>query len=265
MSTVSNQNNNTDEVIRIEHLYNRFGTLSVHEDLNLTVNRGELIALVGGSGSGKTTLLRAIIMLLRPFSGQVYLLNEPVWGISDKEQMRLKTKFGMLFQGGALFSSLTVLENVMIPMQEHLSLSLAERKELAELKIALSGLPPHAAQRFPGELSGGMLKRAALARSLALDPQILFLDEPTAGLDPVAAGEFDQLMNQLKESLALTIVMVTHDLDSLWAVTDKVAFLGEKKILAYQPMKELVKNDHPLIQRYFQGPRGRATEDVYGK
>ncbi|WP_077928395.1 ABC transporter ATP-binding protein [Wohlfahrtiimonas populi] len=251
--------------IEIEHLYNRFGTHSVHEDLNMTVKKGELVALVGGSGSGKTTLLRAIIMLLKPHSGQIYMMGEPVWGINGQQQMDLRKRFGMLFQSGALFSSLTVLENVMVPMKEHLSLSNAEMKELAELKIILSGLPPHAANLLPKELSGGMIKRAALARALALDPQLLFLDEPTAGLDPVGAGEFDDLMNQLKESLSLTIMMVTHDLDSLWAITDKVAFLGEKKILAYKPIGELVKDPHPLIQHYFQGPRGRATEETYGK
>lgn len=251
--------------IEIEHLYNRFGSHSVHEDLNMTVQKGELVALVGGSGSGKTTLLRSIIMLLKPYSGQVYMFGEPIWGISNQQQMQLRKRFGMLFQSGALFSSLTVLENVMVPMKEHLKLSTAEMKELAELKIVLSGLPAHAANLYPRELSGGMIKRASLARALALDPQLLFLDEPTAGLDPVGAGEFDDLMNQLKDSLSLTIMMVTHDLDSLWAVTDKVAFLGEKKILAYQPMPELVKDPHPLIQKYFQGPRGRATEEAYGK
>lgn len=251
--------------IEIEHLYNRFGSHSVHEDLNMKVQKGELVALVGGSGSGKTTLLRAIIMLLKPHEGQVYLMGEPVWGISGKQQMNLKKRFGMLFQSGALFSSMTVLENVMVPMKEHLSLSNAEMKELAELKIILSGLPAHSANLFPKELSGGMIKRAALARALALDPQLLFLDEPTAGLDPVGAGEFDELMNQLKESLSLTIMMVTHDLDSLWSITDKVAFLGEKKILAYEPIADLVGNPHPFIQQYFQGPRGRATKGAYGK
>ncbi|GAA5093679.1 ABC transporter ATP-binding protein [Wohlfahrtiimonas larvae] len=262
MTTMTDKSN---IAIEIEHLYNRFGRHSVHEDLNMLVQKGELVALVGGSGAGKTTLLRAIIMLLRPYSGQVYMFGQPVWGISNKEQMELRKGFGMLFQSGALFSSLTVLENVMVPMKEHLNLSASEMKELAELKIILSGLPPHAANLYPRELSGGMIKRASLARALALDPQLLFLDEPTAGLDPVGAGEFDDLMNQLKESLSLTIMMVTHDLDSLWATTDKVAFLGEKKILAYKPIGELVKDPHPLIQHYFQGPRGRATEGTYGK
>lgn len=262
---MTNTANKNSIAIEIEHLYNRFGSHSVHEDLNMQVQKGELVALVGGSGSGKTTLLRSIIMLLRPHSGQVYLMNEPVWGISAKEQMNLKKRFGMLFQSGALFSSMTVLENVMVPMKEHLSLSNAEMRELAELKIILSGLPADSAKLLPKELSGGMIKRASLARALALDPQLLFLDEPTAGLDPVGAGEFDDLMNQLKESLSLTIMMVTHDLDSLWSITDKVAFLGEKKILAYEPISELVDNPHPFIQHYFQGPRGRATKEAYGK
>lgn len=252
-------------VIRLENIYNSFGTHSVHENLSMNVQEGELIALVGGSGSGKTTLLRTIIMLLRPTKGQVYLFDEPIWGISRKEQQKFKQTFGMLFQGGALFSSLTVLENIMIPLQENTELSLQDMEEIAMLKLTLSGLPAHAAKLYPKELSGGMLKRASLARALALDPKLLFLDEPTAGLDPISAGAFDELMCQLKSSLNLTIVMVTHDLDSLWATTDKVAFLGEKRLIAYEPMESLVQNSHPLIQEYFQGPRGRATREAYGK
>jgi len=252
-------------VIRLEHIYNRFGTHSIHEDLSMEVHEGEMIGLVGGSGSGKTTLVRSIIMLLRPASGQVYLMDRPVWGISSGEQLKLKKIFGMLFQSGALFSSLTVLENIMIPLKEHYSLSESSMKEIAMLKIKLAGLPDHAATRLPKELSGGMVKRASLARALALEPKMLFLDEPTAGLDPISAGAFDELMCQLKASLNLTIVMVTHDLDSLWATTDRIAFLGEKKLLAFEPMEILVNNPHPLIQDYFQGPRGRATKDAYGK
>lgn len=253
-----------DDVIRIEHVYNSFGTHSVHEDLNMTVKRGELVALVGGSGSGKTTLLRSIIMLQRPSKGQVYLFNEPVWGASPRKEQKLRQTFGMLFQGGALFSSLTVLENIMVPLQEHTKLNRKDREEVAMLKLTLSGLKPQAASLLPKDLSGGMVKRASLARALALDPELLFLDEPTAGLDPVAASEFDQLMKQLKESLNLTIVMVTHDLDSIWAITDKVAFLGDKTLLAYEPIQDLVNNKNPLIQHYFQGPRGRAVGEVYG-
>lgn len=250
-------------VIRLEHVCNSFGDNVIHEDLNLNVNEGEMIGLVGGSGSGKTTLVRSIIMLLPPKSGQVYLLEKPVWGISAKRQLTLKRTFGMLFQNGALFSSLTILENILIPLKEQYSLSKNSMEEIAMLKIRLAGLPDHAAYLYPKELSGGMIKRASLARALALEPKILFLDEPTAGLDPISAGAFDELMGQLKESLNLTIVMVTHDLDSLWATTDRVAFLGERKILAYEPMAQLVHNPHPLIQAYFQGPRGRVVESTY--
>lgn len=255
---------NNDDVIRVEHIYNSFGTHSVHEDLNMTVKRGELVALVGGSGSGKTTLLRCIIMLQKPTKGQVYLFNQPVWGSTHKETQKLRQTFGMLFQGGALFSSLTVLENIMVPLQEHTKLSRKEMEEVAMLKLTLSGLKPQAANLLPKDLSGGMIKRASLARALALDPELLFLDEPTAGLDPVSAAEFDDLMRQLKESLNLTVVMVTHDLDSIWAISDQVAFLGDKKLIAYQPIAELVKNDNPLIQHYFQGPRGRTVGEAHG-
>ncbi len=245
-------------VIEIEGLYNRFGSLSIHEDLNMQVNRGEMIALVGGSGAGKTTLLRAIVMLNRPAAGDIRLFGQSLW--NGGNQQHLRQRFGMLFQAGALFSSLTVRENVMVPMQEHLSLSQAQMRELADLKIVLAGLPMHAANKYPSQLSGGMLKRAGLARALSLDPELLFLDEPTAGLDPVGAGDFDELMVQLKESLKLTIVMVTHDLDSLWRTTDRVAFLGERKLLVMAPMAELVRHPHPLIHQYFSGPRGRAAE-----
>ncbi len=250
-------------VIRIENLYNRFGDLSIHENLNMQVERGTLVALVGGSGSGKTTLLRTIIMLQPPFSGHIYLFNQSIWD-KNTQQTALRQRFGMLFQSGALFSSLTILENVMLPMKEYLSLSKAMCIEVAHLKIALAGLPSHAANKYPRQLSGGMLKRASLARALALDPELLFLDEPTAGLDPVAAGAFDELMVQLKSALGLTIIMVTHDLDSLWATTDKIAFLGEKRLIAFEPMKTLVNNPHPLIQHYFAGPRGRAAGDAHG-
>ncbi len=259
------QRQTPNKIIRLENIYNSFGTHSVHENLSMSVNEGELIALVGGSGSGKTTLLRTIIMLLRPTKGQVYLFDKPIWGISDQEQQKFKRTFGMLFQQGALFSSLTVLENIMVPLKENYSLPQRAMEEIAMLKLTLSGLPHYAANRYPKELSGGMLKRASLARALALDPKLLFLDEPTAGLDPVAAGAFDELMTHLKSSLNLTIVMVTHDLDSLWATTDRVAFLGEKRLLAYEPMEQLVHNPHPQIQEYFQGPRGRATGSVYAQ
>ncbi len=262
--TPDNATPKDNAIIRVEHVYNSFGTHVVHEDLNMTVEKGEMVALVGGSGSGKTTLLRTIIMLQPPTKGQIYLLDQPIWGASHKEKQKLRQTFGMLFQSGALFSSLTVLENIMVPLQEHTKLSKKDMEEVAMLKLTLSGLKPQAANLLPKDLSGGMIKRASLARALALDPELLVLDEPTAGLDPVSASEFDQLMRQLKESLNLTVLMVTHDLDSIWATSDKVAFLGNKTLIAYEPIAELVKNDNPLIQHYFQGPRGRAVGEAYG-
>lgn len=245
-------------VIDIQGLKTQFGEQIVHENLNLTVRRGEIVALVGGSGSGKTTLLREIIMLQRPSAGSVKVFGQETVGIKDAAAFRLRRRFGMLFQKGALFSSLTVVENVAVPLQEHTRLSAQRIERIAGFKIALAGLPGNAGDKYPSQLSGGMLKRASLARALALDPDLLFLDEPTAGLDPVSAGALDQLIVQLKESLGLTVVMVTHDLDSLWQATDRVAFLGERKVIGYAPMAELSASDHPLIRKYFEGPRARG-------
>ena len=250
-------------VIEIRGLGTRFGPLVVHEDLDLEVRRGEVLALVGGSGSGKTTLLREIIMLLAPSAGSIRLLGEELAGIGEADALRLRRRFGVLFQMGALFSSLTVLENVMVPLREHTDLPREWLRELAALKMALAGLPAHAADKLPRQLSGGMLKRASLARSLALDPELLFLDEPTAGLDPLSAGALDELVLQLKESLGLTIVMVTHDLDSLWRTTDRVAFLGERRVIGLAPMRELVQSPHPLIRDYFDCPRAQAAGIAY--
>ncbi len=249
----------TPPVIAVRGLCTRFGRTVIHQDLDLDIAPGEVVALVGGSGSGKTTLLRAIIMLLAPVAGSIRLFDQEVVGIGERAAFRLRRRFGMLFQQGALFSSLTVRENMAVPLREHTRLPARQIAEIADLKIALAGLPADAAVKLPRELSGGMLKRAALARALALDPALLFLDEPTAGLDPVSAGAFDDLVVQLKESLGLTVVMVTHDLDSLWQATDRVAFLGEQRVIGYAPMRELIESPHPLIQAYFAGPRGRAA------
>ena len=248
-------------VIAVRGLRTQFGAEIIHDNLDFDVHRGEIIALVGGSGSGKTTLLRAIIMLLKPTAGSIKLLGQEVIGISDSAAFQLRRRFGMLFQQGALFSSLTVRENVAVSLREHTQLPAPLIAEIADLKIVLAGLPVDTGNKLPRELSGGMLKRAALARALALDPALLFLDEPTAGLDPVSAGAFDQLVVQLKESLGLTVVMVTHDLDTLWQATDRVAFLGEKRVIGYAPMQELTMADHPLIRAYFEGPRGRAARE----
>ena len=251
--------NPADAVIAVRGLRTQFGETIIHDNLDLDIRRGEIVALVGGSGSGKTTLLRAIIMLLKPVAGSIRLFGQEIIGIGDGAAFRLRRRFGMLFQQGALFSSLTVRENVATPLREHTRLPSGRIADIADLKIALAGLPADAGVKLPRQLSGGMLKRAALARALALDPALLFLDEPTAGLDPVSAGAFDELVVQLKESLGLTVVMVTHDLDTLWSATDRVAFLGEKRVIGCAPMRELTRAEHPLIRAYFEGPRGRAA------
>ena len=232
----------------------------IHDRLDLDVHRGEILGIVGGSGSGKSVLLRTMLMLLAPGAGTVRLLGHATDAVDKTLGLELRRRIGVLFQQGALFSSLSVLENVAFPLREHVSLSKRLVAELAMLKLALAGLPPDAAGKRPRELSGGMLKRAALARALALDPELLFLDEPTAGLDPVSAGAFDTLISALRRDLKLTVVMVTHDLDSLWGITDRVAFLGEKRVLAVDALDPLSTNPHPLIAGYFSGPRARAAK-----
>jgi phospholipid/cholesterol/gamma-HCH transport system ATP-binding protein len=250
-----------EAVIEISHLQTRFGRAVIHEDVNLTIYRGEVLAIVGGSGSGKSTLLRAIIMLHQPAGGSIRLLGQEVVGISESEAEDLRRRCGVMFQYGALFSALTVAENVAVPLREHTRLSETLIQEIVALKIALARLPATAATKYPSELSGGMMKRAALARAIALDPEILFLDEPTAGLDPVSAGALDELVEDLKSLLGLTIIMVTHDLDSLWRVTDRVAVLGRGKVVAVASMAELARSEDPLIRTYFEGPRGRAAQE----
>ncbi len=249
-----------DKIIEIQHVKNYLGGHWVHEDLNLDIFRNEIIAIIGSSGCGKTTLLNSILML-RAFSGGVIkVFGVNIANCSDREANLVRQRWGVMFQSGALFSSLCVLENVMFPMQEFSRLNNEQQKELALLKLALAGLELEAAIKYPSELSGGMKKRAALARAIALDPELVFLDEPTAGLDPKSAGELDNLVLHLRESLGLTFVMVTHDLDTLWKVPDRVVFMGEGKILAAEPMATLVKNEHPLIQNYFKSARAKERE-----
>lgn len=248
-----------DIVIDIQNLGTRFGSNIVHEHLSLQVKHGEILAIVGGSGSGKTTLLREMVMLQQPFAGSIKIFGQEIVGAQGAHINTLRQRWGVMFQSGALFSGLTVLENVCFPLREFTHLSLAEIEAIGMLKISLANLPQESANLLPAELSGGMIKRAAVARSIAMDPELLFVDEPTAGLDPESASEFDELVIQLRASLGLTVVIITHDMDTLWRVPDRVAFLGNKKVLAVQPVKELVKNPEPLIQEYFSSPRARAA------
>lgn len=247
--------------IEIIGLRSQFGDHVIHDDLDLTVNRGEILGVVGGSGSGKSVLMNTIIGLKQPDGGVVRLFGQDIDTATRKNWTSIERRWGVLFQQGALFSSLTVRENVAAPLFEHSRLSKAEIYELADLKIALSGLPPRAGALKPAELSGGMIKRAGLARALALDPQLLFLDEPTSGLDPIGAAAFDDLIADLSSSLNLTVFMITHDLDSLYAVTTRVAVLADRKVVAAAPVRELEHSDHPWIKEYFLGPRGRAAAE----
>ncbi len=248
-------------VIDIRDLNTRFGSNVVHDNVSLTVRPGEIFALVGGSGCGKSTLLRAIILLLQPVSGSIRVFGREVLGLNDEQALPLRRRWGVMFERGALFSSLTVTENVGMVLREHTRLSTRLIDEIAALKIALTGLPADAGAKYPSELSGGMRKRAALARAIALDPELLFLDEPTAGLDPLSASGIDELVRSLRDALGLTIMMVTHDLDLLWRSADRVAVLGEGHILGVGTMTELSQSDHPVIREYFYGPRGRAARE----
>jgi phospholipid/cholesterol/gamma-HCH transport system ATP-binding protein len=224
------------------------------------VKKGEIIAIIGGSGCGKTTLLRSILRLIQPTGGDISIFGKNVNTLSDKAFLSVQKRWSMMFQSSALFSSLTVLENVMYVLDEYAALSASLKKELAMMKIALSGLEPDAAFKYPAELSGGMKKRAAFARAIALDPELIFLDEPTSGLDPKSAGGLDDLLLAMRKNLGLTFVIVTHDLDTLWYVPDRVLFLGEGKVLAFEPMEQLHKNPHPAIQSYFSGHRGQGDK-----
>src|SRR5271157_52275 len=246
-------------VIEVHDLHTRFGAAIVHDGVSLEVKEGEIFALAGASGCGKSTLLREIILLQRPQSGSIRVFGREVVGLDDEEALPLRRNWGVMFERGALFGSLTVSENVGLPLREHTRLRDRIIDEIAAVKVALTGLPASAGPKYPAELSGGMRKRAALARAIALDPRLLFLDEPTAGLDPLSASGFDELVRRLKELLGLTIFLVTHDLDLLWRVADRVAFMVEGRIAGVGTMHELSKSEQPLVREYFYGPRGRGA------
>jgi phospholipid/cholesterol/gamma-HCH transport system ATP-binding protein len=246
-------------VIEVRGLRSGFGDHLVHDGLDLTLKRGEVLGVVGGSGTGKSVLLNTIIGLKRPMAGTIKVFGQDTAHVSERRWSAIERRWGVLFQNGALFSNLTVQENVAAPLFEHTDLPRNEIYELADLKIALVGLRAEAGALKPAELSGGMKKRAGLARALALDPELLFLDEPTSGLDPIGAAAFDELIHDLSESLDLTVFMITHDLDTLYAITDRVAVVADKKIVASAPVRKLESSDHPWIREYFLGPRGRAA------
>jgi phospholipid/cholesterol/gamma-HCH transport system ATP-binding protein len=245
--------------VEVLGLRSQFGENIVHENLSLTVKRGEVLAVVGGSGSGKSVLLNTIIGLKAPDAGVIKVFGQDIRRVSRRGLTDIERRWGVLFQAGALFSNLTVRDNVAAPLFEHGGIATGQAHALADLKIALVGLPPSAGHLKPAELSGGMRKRAGLARALALDPELLFLDEPTAGLDPIGAGAFDELIHDLSASLGLTVFMITHDLDTLYAITDRVAVVADRRIVACAAVHTLEASDHPWIREYFHGPRGRAA------
>lgn len=248
-----------DILIAIRGLRTGFGDSIIHDGLDLDVYRGEVLGIVGGSGTGKSVLLRTIIGLNRQLAGSIRVFGKDLAAINIAERRAVERRWGVLFQNGALFSSLTVAQNIEVPMREHLQLPEALMREIAAMKIAMVGLPQDAGAKYPSELSGGMRKRAGLARALALDPEIVFLDEPTAGLDPIGAAAFDALILELREALGLTVFMVTHDLDSLHAICDRIAVMAEKHVIVTGDMGVMLKYDHAWVREYFHGPRGRAA------
>lgn len=258
MSAGAGNDGTPERLVEVRGLLSQFGDRVIHENLDLDVERGEVLGVVGGSGGGKTVLLNSIIGLKEPEGGTVRIFGHERSGMTKAQEADIERRTGILFQQGALFSSLSVIDNVASPLIEHTRLSKDVIRELAEMKIAMVGLKPEAHHLKPAELSGGMRKRVGLARALALDPELLFLDEPTAGLDPIGAAAFDDLIRQLSNDLGLTVFMITHDLDSLYAITDKVAVVADKRIVAKAPVQELEQSDHPWIREYFLGPRGRA-------
>jgi phospholipid/cholesterol/gamma-HCH transport system ATP-binding protein len=250
-----------EPVIRVRGLDNRFGAQVVHENLDLDVRRGEILGVVGGSGTGKSVLMRSIIGLRQPDAGEIEVLGADARSEDPADRLHIERNTGVLFQDGALFSSLTVGENVQVPLKEHHpDLPDSLRYELALLKVKLAGLSADAIDKLPSQLSGGMRKRAGLARALALDPPLLFLDEPTAGLDPIGAAAFDHLIRTLQQALGLTVFLITHDLDTLYTICNRVAVLADRKVLVAAPLSEVEKYEHPWVQEYFHGPRGRAAQ-----
>src|SRR5687767_5348080 len=252
-----------ETVICVSGLRNSFGEQIVHEGLDLEVKRGEILGVVGGSGAGKSVLMRSIIGLQKPDEGEVTVFGESMIDRDEGELQGIRKRWGILFQGAALFSTLTVAENVQVPLREFYP-RLGEKlmDEIAAYKIVMSGLSPDAGPKFPAELSGGMRKRAGIARALSLDPELLFLDEPTAGLDPIGAAAFDELIVELRDRLDLTVMLITHDLDTLYTICDRVAVLADRKVIAVGTIPELLALDHEWIQEYFRGPRGRAAEEA---
>ncbi|TXI51105.1 MAG: ATP-binding cassette domain-containing protein [Lysobacter sp.] len=259
-------NANADDaepIIRVRGLRNQFGAQVVHDNLDLDVRRGEILGVVGGSGSGKSVLMRSIIGLRAPDAGEIDVLGVDARSDANEDRLAIERNIGVLFQDGALFSSLTVGENVQVPLKEHHP-GLPDRLmyELALLKVKLAGLPADAIDKLPAQLSGGMRKRAGLARALAMDPPLLFLDEPTAGLDPIGAAAFDTLIRNLQRALGLTVFLITHDLDTLYAICDRVAVLADRRVIATAPLAQIERLDHPWVQAYFNGPRGRAARNA---
>lgn len=246
--------------IVVDGLTNRFGDFAVHDGLSLEVQEGEILGVVGGSGTGKSVLMRSIIGLQQPNAGRIDVLGRTITDVDPDRNIGVRCRWGVLFQGGALFSTLTVGENVEVPLKKFFpEIGDDLRREIARYKVLLSGLPEEAISKYPSELSGGMKKRAGLARALALDPELLFLDEPTAGLDPIGAAKFDRQTRELKETLGLTVFLITHDLDTLYEICDRVAVLADKKVIAVGTIPELMKIGHPWIEEYFNGPRGRGA------
>ena len=262
MTAQQDQDERDDYPIVVEGLSNCFGDQIIHENLSLKVRRGEILGVVGGSGTGKSVLMRSIIGLQEPSEGSIKVFGREVAdGVDAQDSIDIRSRWGVLFQGGALFSTLTVEENIEVPLRQfYPEIGDNLREEIARFKVKISGLPEEASFKYPNELSGGMRKRAGLARALALDPELLFLDEPTAGLDPIGAAAFDQLTRELQETLGLTVFLITHDLDTLYEICDRVAVLADRKVIAVGTIPELLALDHPWIQEYFNGPRGRAAQ-----